>query len=88
MRVVSEAEAIENLPALLRDPDGHAIVITDGESDLRAIVSMEDYAIIRRAKADKFLRAMREFGDDIRARAAEDGLTPEDLMKILDRKAS
>ncbi len=78
---------IEKLPSLLEEAKLRSIIIIDGGNDLGAIVSMEGFAIIREAKAEKFLRAMREFGDDIRARAAEDGLTPDDLMKILDRKA-
>ncbi len=88
MSVVTEADVIAKLPSLLEEAKRRAVIISDGDSDLGALVSMEDFAIIRKAKAEKFLRAMREFGDDIRARAAEDRLSPDDLMKILDRKAS
>lgn len=88
MSVVTEADVIARLPSLLEEAKQSAVIISDGESDLGALISMEDFAIVHRAKEEKFLRAMREFGDDIRARASEHGLSPDDLMKILDRKAS
>jgi len=72
----------------LEEAKRRAVVISDGEHDLGVIVSMEDFQIVQKAKAEAFLKAMQEFGDDIRARAAEDGPTPDDMMMILDRKAS
>jgi hypothetical protein len=59
-----------------------------GDKDLAALVSMEDYELVRRMKAEKFLRTSAEFGEQMRARASEEGLTVEDLLRILDRKAS
>jgi hypothetical protein len=88
MAIVSEPGLVATLAPILREAQRHAIVIRDGDTDLGAIVSMEDYEIVRRAKVEKFLRASDELGEQIRTRAAEDGLTPDDLMKLLDRKAS
>ena len=88
MSVVTEADVVARLPSLLAEAKRRAVVISDGDNELGAIVSMEDFEIVRRAKAEEFLKAMREFGDDIRTRAAKDGLSADDLMKILDRKAS
>lgn len=79
---------MQSLPSLLKDVGTHAVVIRDGDEDLGAIVSMEDYEVIRKPKKiERLLRTMDELGAQIRERAAADGLTPDDLMKLLDRKA-
>jgi hypothetical protein len=88
MSVVYEPAVLETLSPLLEEAKKRAVVISDGVTQLGAIVSMEDYEIVRKAKVERFLRVMDEFGEQIRERAAADGLTPDDLMKILDRKAS
>lgn len=88
MRVVSESDAIQTLPSLLKEVRTQSVVIRDGEEELAALVSMEDYEIVRKVKADRLFGLMDGLGDQIRTRAAADGLTPDDLMKILDRKAS
>ena len=79
---------IEALSPLLEEAKTRAVEIVDGDELLGAIVSKEDYEIVRRAKVEEFLRISSEFGDEVRRRAKEDGLTPDDLMRMLDRKAS
>jgi PHD/YefM family antitoxin component YafN of YafNO toxin-antitoxin module len=88
MRVVSESDAMQSLPSLLKEVKTHAVVISDGKEELAALVSMEDYELVRKAKVERLFRAMDEFGEQVRVRAAAEGLTPDDVMKILDRKAS
>jgi hypothetical protein len=88
MREVSEPGLIETLSPLLEEAKRHAVVIRDGDTQLGAIVSMEDYEIVRKAKMERFLRVADELGEQMRRRAAADGLTPDDLMKLFDRKAS
>ena len=88
MDIVSEPGLVAALAPILKEAQRHAVVIREGDRDLGAVVSMEDYEIVRRAKVENFLRAAYEIGEQIRTRAAEDGLTPDDLMKFLDRKAS
>jgi len=87
MSVVTEAEAIENLPSLLRQARMRAVVISDGDNDLGAIVSMEDYEIVRKAKVERLMRAMDALGAELRAGAAEEGISVDELEKMLDRKA-
>ena len=87
MRVVSESDAMQSLPSLLKEISTEAIVICDGDENLGAIISMEDYEVIRKIKIERLLRTMDELGAKIRERAAADGLTPDDLIKLLDRKA-
>jgi len=79
---------MQTLPSLLKEIKTQAVVISDGKEELGALVSMKDYELIRRAKVETFLRMSDELGEQMRTRAAVDGLTPEDLMKLLDRKAS
>jgi len=88
MRVVSEADAIQTLPSLLKEVQMQPVVIRDGEEEVAALVSMEDYELVRKAKSEQLSASMDRLGDQIRTRAAADGLTPDDLIKILDRKAS
>jgi PHD/YefM family antitoxin component YafN of YafNO toxin-antitoxin module len=57
MRVVSEADAIQSLPSLLREVDRQAIVVCDGERELGVIVSVKEYELMRQAKISGFLQA-------------------------------
>ena len=88
MRVVSEPDVMQTLSPLLEEAKIRAVESRNGDELLGAIVSKEDYEIVRRAKAQRFLRMSDELGEQMRTRAAADGLTPDDLMKLLDRKAS
>jgi hypothetical protein len=88
MREVSEPGLIATLHPLLEEAKTHALVIRDGDTELGAIVSMEDYEIVRKAKVERFLRISAEFGEHLRARALEEGMTVDELEKMLDRKAS
>jgi hypothetical protein len=88
MSVVSEPGILETLTPLLEEAKTRAVEIRKGDELLGAVVSKDDYEIVRRAKIERFLRLSDELGEQIRTRAAADGLTPDDLMKLLDRKAS
>jgi PHD/YefM family antitoxin component YafN of YafNO toxin-antitoxin module len=57
MRVVSESDAIQSLPALLREADHEAIVVRDGDRELAVIVSARDYEFLRRARVEALLQA-------------------------------
>lgn len=87
MRVVSETDAIESFPSLLRQVEQHSVVIRDGDQELGAIVSMEDYKAARKVKIDRAIRAMEALGKSLREAAAEEGISSEDLGKMFDRKA-
>ena len=88
MSTAIQPALIEALSPLLEEAKTRAVEIVNGDELLGAIVSKEDYEIVRRAKAQRFLRMSDELGEQMRTRAAADGLTPDDLMKLLDRKAS
>lgn len=78
---------IQSLSPLLRERKMRPVLIIDGEEELGAIVSMEDYALIHKAKVDRFLRASEELGKQLRAYAFQEGISLQDLEKMLDRKA-
>jgi hypothetical protein len=88
MSLVYEPGVLEALSPLLEEAKTRAVEIRKDDELLGAVVSKDDYEIVRRAKAAKFLRVSKEFGEEVRARAEEDGLTPDDLLRMLDRKAS
>ena len=87
MSVVTEADVIARLPSLLKDAEQRAVIISDGDNELGALVSMEDLQIVRRVKVDRFLSAMHELGKELRAAAAEEGISVDELERMLDRKA-
>jgi hypothetical protein len=88
MTVVCEPGVLEKLSPLLEEAKTRAVVISDGSTELGAVVSMDDYEIVRKAKVEKFLRISAEFGEHLRARAQEEGISVDELEKMLDRKAS
>jgi len=87
MSVVTEADVIARLPSLLEEAKRRPVTISDGDNDLGVLISMEDFQFVRRAKADRFLRAMHAFGKELRDSAAEEGISVDELEKMLDRKA-
>ncbi len=87
MQAGAQSNAINSVSPILREDNMQPVLIMDGERELGAIVSMDDYALIRKAKVDRFLRASEELGKQLRAYAFEEGISLEDLEKMLDRKA-
>jgi CBS-domain-containing membrane protein len=87
VRVVSESDAIQSLPTLLREAEKQTVVVRDGDRELAAIVSMKDYETIRKAKVERLKMAMQQYGDSLRADATEAGISLDELERMLDRKA-
>jgi len=85
MQTVSQAEAMQKLPELLQEAKSSAVVIRDGNESVGAIVSMDDYEVVRRAKIDKALKAMDDLGALLRREAAREGTSLDELEKMLDR---
>ncbi len=82
--LVSESEAMQTLPQLLDRAQGQAVIIRDGKTDLGAIVSMNDYVLIRKVKTDRLFAAMDSLGREIRENAAKQGMSIEEVARILD----
>jgi hypothetical protein len=81
VRVVSEADAIQKLPTLLREAEKQAVVVRDGERELGAIMSMKDYETIRKAKVERLKMAMKQFGEALRADPDEAGISLDELER-------
>ena len=87
MQTVSQTEAMQKLPELLREARSSAVVIRDGDEPVGAIVSMDDYEVVRKAKIEKALKAMDDLGGLLRREATREGISLDDLENMLDRHA-
>ena len=86
MQNLSTSEAsVETLPSLFEKAQETPIVVTNGQSELGAIVSMEDYMIIHKEKAARLIRVIDNLGDLMRKEAQEKGISLEELESMLDR---
>jgi hypothetical protein len=83
MREVSEPGLIETLSPLFEEAKKHAIVVRDGGTSLGAIVSMEDFEIVRKANIQKFFELCDLTGEEIAAKAAEQGVPIEEIQRYL-----
>jgi hypothetical protein len=87
MSAVVQPGLIATLSPLLEEAKKRAVEIRDGDEVLGAIVSKEDYEIVRRAKIDRLMQAMDRLGEGLRQGAAQAGVSLDELEKMLDRKA-
>jgi hypothetical protein len=87
MSTISEPGFLETLSPLLEEAKTRAVEIRNGDELLGAIVSKDDYEIVRRAKTDLLKDSMHRLGTKLRKEAAEAGITIDELEKMLDRKA-
>jgi hypothetical protein len=81
MQTVTTDEAMQKLPDLLREVGSRAVVIRDGDQAVGALVSMDDYQVVRKAQA---LKAMRDLGGLLRREAEHAGISLEELETMLD----
>jgi len=82
--LVSEAEAMQSLQQLLDKAQGQAVIIREGKTDLGAIVSMNDYELIRKVKTERLFAAMDSLGREVRDNAAKQGIPIEEVAQMLD----
>jgi PHD/YefM family antitoxin component YafN of YafNO toxin-antitoxin module len=87
MRAVSRSEAETSLASLIQEAQEEPILIEDGNKQKAVIVSFDSYERGRKAAAERFLESSQRLGEEALAIAAKDGLSGEDLMRMLDRKA-
>ena len=81
MQTVTTDEAMQKLPDLLREVKSRPVVIQDGEQAVGAIVSMDDYQLVRKAQA---LKAMKDLGNVLRREAEREGISLEELETMLE----
>jgi len=81
MQTVTTDEAMQKLPDLLREVKSRPVVIRDGEQAVGALVSMDDYQLVRKAQA---LKAMKDLGNVLRREAEREGISLEELETMLE----
>ena len=85
-RAISQDEFIATVPEILSAVGEGSFVIEDGAGEMvAALVSPEEYEVVRRARAEDAIAAMRALGAQIRAIATPEEI--DELERALDRKA-
>src|SRR5882757_471924 len=83
MRTIAQSELGETAARLLKEANGQAIVIRDGQREVGALVSMQDFERVRRMDLEELDRISKEAGARIDAHAAELGISSEELVERL-----
>jgi PHD/YefM family antitoxin component YafN of YafNO toxin-antitoxin module len=84
MQTVTTDEVMQKLPDLLREVKSRPVVIRDGDQAVGAIVSMDDYQVVRKAQVEQALKAMKDLGNVLRREAEREGLSLEELETMLE----
>ena len=85
-RAISQDQFIATVPEILSAVGEDSFVIEDGAGGVvAALVSPEEYEVVRRARAEDAIAAMREMGERIQAIAIPEEI--DELERALDRKA-
>lgn len=79
MKVMTIAEAQGAFDRVLESLADDSIVLKQGERDVAAVISIDDYEKLRRLKVEEFLSLCERVGQDAEAR----GLSEEKLAELL-----
>jgi len=83
MRTVGQSEAIATLPKLLDEVVQQSVVISREGREIAALVSMKDFAEMRKFNLERIDEISRKAKARIDSHAAELGITPEQLVERL-----
>jgi prevent-host-death family protein len=83
MRTVGQSEAIATLPKLLDEVEQQSVVISREGQEIAALVSIEDFARVRKLNLDRIDEISRKAEARIERHAAELGIAPEQLVERL-----
>lgn len=75
---------MQKLPDLLREVKSRPVVIRDGDQAVGALVSMDDYQVVRKAQIDQALQSMNDLGTVLHREAAREGISLDELETMLD----
>jgi hypothetical protein len=84
VQTVTTDEAMQKLPDLLREVKSRPVVIRDGDQAVGALVSMDDYQVVRKAQIDQALQSMNDLGTVLHREAAREGISLDELETMLD----
>ena len=88
MRTVSQNEAASSLPSLLQGVEQGAVAIQQDGREIAYLISPKEFETTREARNQRLLDASDALSAEIAKNVREKGLSLEDLMRSLDRKAS
>ena len=88
MRTVSQNEAASSLPSLLQGVEQGAVAIQQDGREIAYLISPKEFETTREARNQRLLDASNALSAEIAKIVREKGLSLEDLMRSLDRKAS
>jgi prevent-host-death family protein len=83
MRTVAQSEVAATLPKLLDEVERQPVVISRDGREVGALVSMKSYELVRQANIKRFLELCNEMGDEIAAKAAEQGTPLAEVRRYL-----
>ena len=88
MRTVSQYEAASSLPSLLQRVEQGAVAIQQDGREIAYLISPEEFETTREARRQRLIEATNALSAEIAKNVREKGLSLDDLMRSLDRKAS
>ncbi len=80
---VSQAEAMRDLPTLLKEAQTQPVRIADEDGEDAFLVSAKSYALIREAAIRRMEEISNEAGARVAAHAAELGISVDELVAQL-----
>jgi hypothetical protein len=84
-RAISEDEFVTTTPDLLSNLDSESVVIQRDGTVIGALISAEEYELVRRARAARAIDALEQFGRHMQSVATPEEL--DELVRELDRKS-
>jgi prevent-host-death family protein len=87
MRTVSQSDAVATLPALLDEVTSQPVAIVRNGKEVAVLVTPEEYELIRHQKIQRLFDSMDAISTSVQNTVKDDADT-QDLLRILDRKAS
>jgi len=80
---VSQAEAMQNLPSLLKEARTQPVRIADEDGEGAFLVSAKSYELIRETAIRRMEEISKGAGERLAGHAAELGMSPDELVAEL-----
>jgi PHD/YefM family antitoxin component YafN of YafNO toxin-antitoxin module len=87
MTAVAEEEAQRSVADCIAATAKGPVLLEQDDRPVAALISMEDFEIVRKANVTRALAAMEALGTSLRGAAAAEGISLDELEKMLDRHA-
>jgi PHD/YefM family antitoxin component YafN of YafNO toxin-antitoxin module len=87
MKEILESEIATALPSMLREVDRESIAIRSGGRPVAYLVSPREFETTREARAKQAIEAMEALQTEVATNIEQCGLSMDELMRDVDRKA-